>query len=945
MAVRRVHQPVAASDAGQRDALIVAGLTVLALALRVGRLGFQPLWWDEGYSVWFAHQPLLEMLRLTSLDIHPPLYYALLGGWSQLFGLAPVALRFFSVAVGVVAIPLIYAAGRTLDGRRTGLLAAGLLAINPLHIFYSQEVRMYGLVVVWSILALLAAAHWLGFDGPGDRRSGWLVVYVAAVTLALYTQYYAGFLAAGLALAGLLAIWRRRDGWRDGWRDALIWLGAQAVAALLYLPWLLYAAPRLVPYVSQKIVADADRPLGPVIYLARHLAAYTAGHLEGPLAAWWPLGLVPALLAVIGFLLLARRWRATGSAPPAPWSPAHAIGFLAVTLATLVFLGWLVNLSFPFFPDRGERLLLLGQPFFLILLACILVATVRTFRLASIGALVVLSALSLATFYTVPRYVGEDYRPLIGQVNQWGRSDDTVFAVFPWQVGYWWSYGAPGGPQPLLSPSDDWGAEAQDALDAALARGRVWFPEHLSLGGFFENAAEDYLSGHASLMVNRWYSPSTRLSGWAASQTSSGISSTPIEFADGSGLSLVNVGPPVVEAANDTLYLDLMWEQQSPSPRSITVRLVGADGKTWAQQDYTLDRPAAVDSLAFVIPSGTPPGQYEVRLGLLREAGGAPVNVVGPAPRTPDPEAVLGTVTVAQPDVSPPDHTLPFERSLDARLDDALEAVGYSTTAGPLAPGDDLMVSLFWRALDGLAGRDDLFLAVQLLDRDGTVVAAWEGPPVVWYPTSAWQSGGLMRSQSMLRLPATVVDGQYRLIAAPFDPASGQRLPVSGKDSGAGDRLELGAVIVQGRVHDMNAPQPQVTLDAPLARLGRLAGYDLGAATGQPGETIDVALYWVPTETTGVRLTVFVHLVDEAGAIIGQSDGEPDNGRAPTSSWLPGETITDRRTITVRPDASAGPATLVVGLYDPTTGERVPWLDATGASQGDQLSLATITLR
>ena len=216
-------------------------------------------------------------------------------------------------------------------------------------------------------------------------------------------RYYAGFLAAGLALAGLLALWRRRD----GWRAVLIWLGAQFVVVLLYLPWLLYAAPRLVPYVSQKIVADSDRPLGLAIYLARHLAAYAAGHLEGPLAMWWPLGIVPVLLAAAGFVLLARRWRLAGSTPPAPWSPVHAIGFLFVVLVTLFLLGWLVNLSFPFFPERGERLLLLGQPVFLILLACILLATGRIFRLATIGVLVALSAFSLAAFYTCLLYTSD----------------------------------------------------------------------------------------------------------------------------------------------------------------------------------------------------------------------------------------------------------------------------------------------------------------------------------------------------------------------------------------------------------------------------------------------------------------------------------------------------------------------------------------------------------
>lgn len=946
MAVRRLHRSVAgsAADTSLRDALIVAGLTLLALALRLARLDFQPLWWDEGYSVWFANQPLAEMLRLTALDIHPPLYYALLGGWSQLLGLAPVALRLFSVVAGVVAIPLIYVAGRALAGRRAGLLAAGLLAINPLHIFYSQEVRMYGLVVVWSILAVLAAARWLGIGETGHRRSrGWLAVYVAAVTLALYTQYYAGLLAAGLALAGLLALWRRGA----GRRAVLIWLGAQIVALLLYLPWLLYAAPRLAPYVSQKIVADSDRPLGLAVYLARHLAAYAAGHLEGLLSVSWPLGLLPVLLAAVGFVLLARRWRSTRSAPPPPWSPMHAIGFLLVALATLLLLGWLVNLSFPFFPERGERLLLLGQPVFLLLLTCILVASARAFRFVSIGALVALSAVSLAAFYTVPRYAEEDYRPLIGQVNQWGRPEDTVFAVFPWQVGYWWSYGAAGGPQPLLSPSDDWGAAAQGALDAALATGRVWFPEHLTLGGFFETPAEDYLSGRAHLLANQWYSPGTRLTGWAVPETAERVTSSPIEFANGTSLARVDIGPPVVQAANDTLFLDLTWQAPTEGRRAVTVRLVGADGRTWAQQDYTLTRPADAnaDMLALVVPSGAPPGQYEVRLGLLQGAGGAPVDVLGPAPRQPGPEAALATVTVSRPDAPLPASTLPFEQPLDARLGDALDALGFSATADPLAPGGDLTVSLFWRALTGLAQRDDLAIAVQLLDRDGAVVAGWEGPPVAWYSTSAWRDGDFLRSQSTLRLPAIVPDGTYSLVAALFDPATGERLPVAGQGRGAADRLELGTVAVQDREHDMNPPQPQVSVDASLERIGRLAGYDLSQTAVQLGETLDITLYWSPEETTGERLSVFVHLVDEAGVIVGQSDGEPGSGRLPTSSWLPGETITDRRSVVVQPDATPGPATLVVGLYDPATGVRVPWIDSTGAPLGDQLPLATIDIR
>jgi len=51
--------------------------------------------------------------------------------------------------------------------------------------------------------------------------------------------------------------------------------------AVLYLPWLLYAGPRLVPYVAQKVVLDAGRPLDPLTYIGLHLAAFTVGHLDG----------------------------------------------------------------------------------------------------------------------------------------------------------------------------------------------------------------------------------------------------------------------------------------------------------------------------------------------------------------------------------------------------------------------------------------------------------------------------------------------------------------------------------------------------------------------------------------------------------------------------------------------------------------------------------------
>ena len=293
------------------------------------------------------------------------------------------------------------------------------------------------------------------------------------------------------------------------------------------------------------------------------------------------------------------------------------------------------------------------------------------------------------------------------------------------------------------------------------------------------------------------------------------------------------------------------------------------------------------------------------------------------------------------------DSTLPIEQPLDATLDDALHLVGSSVTPGPLKPGEDLAVSLFWQALPGLsaAAPEELFTVIQLLDDNGEVAAAWEGPPVAWHATSAWQSGELVHSQQAIRLPATMPDGRYRLVTGVFDPVSGQRLTARWGTGPAGlvkhsqDIVPLGTVDVAGREHIMTPPQPQVPLQAELARVGRLRGYDLPANEVTPGGALDLTLYWQAKESTGDRLSVFVHLLDAQGAIIGQSDGEPGNGAFPTSSWVSGETLTDHRTVTVRADAPAGPATLVVGLYDPATDTRVPWLDAMGQSDSDSLPL------
>jgi hypothetical protein len=70
-----------------------------------------------------------------------------------------------------------------------------------------------------------------------------------------------------------------------------------------------------------------------------------------------------------------------------------------------------------------------------------------------------------------------------------------------------------------------------------------------------------------------------------------------------------------------------------------------------------------------------------------------------------------------------------------------------------------------------------------------------------------------------------------------------------------------------------------------------------------------------------------VHLIDERGRVVAQADSIPADGLAPTTSWLPGEIVADGHVL-VAP--GPGRYRLLVGLYDPDSGERLPVLDEAG---------------
>lgn len=122
---------------------------VLACGLRLIGIN-QSLWLDEAISANKAMMLVGEISKKFSItDFHPPLYYWFLHFWEKIFGSNVIVLRLSSVLFSLVTIYFIYLIGKKIRNKKIGILAALFLAVNPLFIYYSQELRMYSMVTMW----------------------------------------------------------------------------------------------------------------------------------------------------------------------------------------------------------------------------------------------------------------------------------------------------------------------------------------------------------------------------------------------------------------------------------------------------------------------------------------------------------------------------------------------------------------------------------------------------------------------------------------------------------------------------------------------------------------------------------------------------------------------------------------------------------------------------
>ena len=210
-------------------ALVAAAVVAMVISLVIGLR--QSVWFDEAYSILLTQQTTDQLLYLTSLDTHPPLYYLALQAWTALFGYSEVALRSLSVLAMGGALVVGGLLLRRMFGGRIALMAMPFLVFAPMLLRYGFEIRGYALASLIGVLATYVLVVAL----EAKPRNQWLLytLYAVLVAAGTLTLYYLVL----LWIAHLIwLLWQARRKKQSIWKAP--WLMALAGSVVLFLPWL-----------------------------------------------------------------------------------------------------------------------------------------------------------------------------------------------------------------------------------------------------------------------------------------------------------------------------------------------------------------------------------------------------------------------------------------------------------------------------------------------------------------------------------------------------------------------------------------------------------------------------------------------------------------------------------------------------------------------------------
>jgi mannosyltransferase len=633
----------------RRTALAIVILLMIAgFALRLYKIDAVSFRGDEAFTAMnWVEKPLVETLNseIVLKDPQPPLTFALFRGWRLIFGVSEFSLRLLPALLNVIGVPVLYALGHRIGGRRMGILSGLLWAIHPLEIWHAQDARMYA---GWATVS--AAGIWLALRAlEKQRRVDW-VLYIIVAALAAYLYYLELFALAVLNLFVIIAYWRN-------WSLIRRWLVAQILIDLILAPWFIQG--RLLTgsgYGGTTFGFDAPR------LLTWFLPSLTFGSTlpENLIALLWPLIL---LVLIIGFFVLRRQ------------NQQAALLMALLGVIPLLLLG-LVSLRLNVFTPRY---VLSAVPAYIVLFAALVegaffytgkmyLAPTHLFKLVIKGAAIallagwlIISGYSLYNYFEVSDYTkAPDWRTFMKYLHANVTPDDIVIQAAADEAFTY--YYADFTAMERLPANPD---QPPEEIESVLERDReqyksLWLVVDPPPGWENADVGEDWLNANMQMVrsVKIGTLPARQYMDWQVRPDE--IENAPLA-AFGDIVELVGVQILTPPESGGELVVWLYWRplQATENPLKIFVHMAGdinpATGTPlWTQDDQfpqderistKLWSTAEVYRDVYMLPlNGVVEGEYTLLVGLYDPQTGGRITLEGGTDH-----AVIGTVNIAPP--------------------------------------------------------------------------------------------------------------------------------------------------------------------------------------------------------------------------------------------------------------------------------------------------------
>lgn len=264
------------------------------------------IWMDEASTLHSTQNGLLPALSAAIDDERQsPLYFCILGLWRELSRTIFFA-RLFSILCGVLSIKFFFdLTRRFFDEKETGFMTA-IFALHPILIWASLEIRVYALGILLTILLLeqFSKTYLESADISGNEVRKKELVYVILAVVALYTNYYLGFILVGNFVA-LLALKRFQKSKTYFWQ--------MLIAGLCILP-LLWIVKQQFSTNSVGFQAAPSLVTGGKILLSHALSFIFPTELSPPseptIISIFRIWLVRVVIVLLAFVLIKNRFRA-----------------------------------------------------------------------------------------------------------------------------------------------------------------------------------------------------------------------------------------------------------------------------------------------------------------------------------------------------------------------------------------------------------------------------------------------------------------------------------------------------------------------------------------------------------------------------------------------------------------------------------------------------------